>query len=423
MSPATPLTILRDRQFAWYYWGRLVSTSGSVMAPVVLTFAVLAIDPSPSALGLVLAAHSIPLVIFVLVGGVASDRLSRSLVMQISHLLSAATQATVAVLVLTGTAQIWQVVVLEAVNGAVSAFTFPAMGGVVPQLVPAGGLQQANALLSFTRSGLNVIGPSIAAGLVVIVGPGWALAFDSLTWAVASACMARVRVPASHDRAPGRTPSMLADLREGWAEFTSRTWLWQVVLAFGVLNAIQAGAWFTLGPVVAKRTALGPGGWGIALSAESVGVVVVTLVLLRVDLRRPLRSGMLGVGLIAVPLLLLGLAPLVVPLALAALVAGAGTEVFSIGWQVAMQENVPQAVLSRVYSYDALGSFVAIPVGELGYGWLATVFGVRDLVVVSAFVYAGVVAITLCSRSVRLLGRVVVEPEPPARPDTYPAAY
>lgn len=415
MSGSSPIKILREREFAWYFWGRLISTAGSVMAPVALTFAVLDVDSSPSALGMVLAAHSIPLVLFLLIGGVVSDRMSRSMVMQVSHLLSAATQGVVAVLVLTGSATIAELVVLEAVNGVVSAFTFPAMVGVVPQLVRTGELQQANALLSFTRSGLSVIGPSIAAGLVVTVGSGWALAFDALTWLVASVCMSRLRLPAG-EQMRTQASSMITDLREGWVEFTSRTWLWVVVLAFGLLNAIQAGAWFTLGPVIARSTSLGPRGWGIVLSAESVGVVLVTLVLMRLKLSRPLRSGMLGVGAIAVPMLLLGLAPALLPLAAAAFLAGAGTEVFGIGWQTAMQENVPQDVLSRVSSYDALGSFVAIPIGELSYGWLAGAFGVRDLVVASAALYAVVTALTLCSRSVRRLGRVAAQPPEPGDP-------
>lgn len=150
---------LRDRSFAWYFSGRFISTIGSVMAPVALTFAVLDLTGSPSALGQVLAARSIPLVIFLLVGGVVADRFSRSTVMQLSHLLSAASQGLVAALLLTGVAQLWMVIALEAINGTVSAFTFPAIQGVVPLVVPRSHIQQANAMLGFTRNGLSVLGP------------------------------------------------------------------------------------------------------------------------------------------------------------------------------------------------------------------------------------------------------------------------
>ncbi len=175
--------------------GRFISTMGSVMAPVALTFAVLDLTDSPSALGEVLAARSIPLVLFLLIGGVVADRFSRSLVMQLSHISAALTQGLVAVLLLTGTAELWMIITLEALNGIVSAFTFPAMQGVVPLVVPRSHIQQANALLGFTRNGLSVLGPTVAAIVVVTAGSGWAIAVDAVTWAVAAFCMSRVKVP------------------------------------------------------------------------------------------------------------------------------------------------------------------------------------------------------------------------------------
>ena len=176
------------------------------------------------------------------------------------------------------------------------------------------------------------------------------------------------------------------------------------MLAFSVLNAIHIGAWFTLGPAVARRT-IGEQGWGLVLSAESAGLLLMTLVLLRVRLRRPLLVGMLGCTLMALPLLTLGLAPQLLTLMLVAFVAGAGIEVFSIGWNLAMQENIADRMLSRAYSYDALGSFVAMPVGQLLYGPLGEAFGYREVLVVSGILYGVVALLALTSRSVRTLGR------------------
>jgi MFS family permease len=405
------LSPLRDPRFAWFFGGRFISTMGSVMAPVALTFAVLDLTDSPSALGAVLAARSIPLVLFLLVGGVVADRFSRSVVMQVSHLTSAATQGMVAVLLLTGTAELWMVIVLEAVNGVVSAFTFPAMQGVVPLVVPRSHIQQANAMLGFSRNGLAILGPTVAALIVVTAGSGWAIAVDALTWAVASFCMARLKL-AGAMAVKGPKPSMAADLREGWTAFTSLTWVWVVVVSFGVLNAIQAGAMFTLGPAIARDT-IGIDGWGYVLSAEAVGLLTMTAVMLKFRLRRPLRAGMLGVCLIGGPMLVLGLHPslsLLIPLSF---VAGCGIEVFSIGWQTALHEHIPNAVLSRVSSYDALGSFVAIPLGQLTYGPLANLFDLTDVMLVSAVIFIAISLVTLASRSVRDLRSM--EPE---RPET-----
>ncbi|MEP6667067.1 MAG: MFS transporter [Nocardioidaceae bacterium] len=400
MKVPDALSPLSDRRFAWYYTGRFISTVGSSIAPIALTFAVLDLTGSASALGLVLAARSIPLVAFLLIGGVVADRFSRSVVMQLSHVLSAATQGAVALLLLTGTADLWMIIVLEALNGTVAAFTFPAMYGVVPQVVPRSHLQQANAMLGFSKNGLAMIGPTIGALLVVTIGSGWAVAVDALTWAVAAACMARVKLPAAVAVDKVETPSMWRELREGCTAFASYTWVWVVVVAFCFLNAIQAGALFTLGPVIAKQT-IGEAAWGWVLSAESAGLLVMTMILMKWRLAYPVRAGMIGISLLAGPILILGLDPSVLPLVVLAFVGGCGVEVFSIGWQTAYHEHIPNELMSRVTSYDALGSFVAIPIGSIVFGPLASAFGTRGVLVVSGITYIAICALTLLSRSVR----------------------
>jgi hypothetical protein len=214
-----------------------------------------------------------------------------------------------------------------------------------------------------------------------------------------------VKLPARLPRDGGAPASMLRELREGWSVFIGIRWLWIVVVAFALLNASQTGALFTLGPALAKHT-IGADGWGYALSAESLGGLVMTVVLLRVTFRYPLRAGMIGVSLLSLPILILGLNPAVLPLVIAMFAAGAGTECFSIGWNLAMQENIDEEVLSRAYSYDALGSFVAMPVGQLVYGPLGDAFGYRSVLVVTGIVYAITCALTLTSRSVRDLRHV-----------------
>jgi hypothetical protein len=259
-------------------------------------------------------------------------------------------------------------------------------------------------LLSMSRGSLSVVGPSVSALLVVTVGAGWALAVDALTWFAAALMLLPVSLPA-RTREETTPPSMLRELREGWGVFVGIRWLWIVVAAFGLLNAIQSGSLFTLGPALAKHT-IGADGWGYAQSAESFGLLVTTAILLRVTFRYPLRAGMLAVSLVSLPMLILGFHPAVVPLVVAMLVAGAGTECFTIGWNLAMQENIAEDVLSRAYSYDALGSFVAMPVGQLVYGPLGDAFGYRDVLAISGVTYAAICAATLTSRSVRNLRHV-----------------
>jgi len=394
---------LRERNFRWYFFSRFVNTLGNMMAGVALAFAVLDITDSATALGQVLAAHTIPMLLFLLWGGVIADRFPRVPIIQVSNLVSGLAQAAIAFLVITRTADLPTVIVLSAVHGTMSAMSLPAMGSLMPQLVPRGELQRANTLMSLVRGGLTVIGPSVSALLVVTVGAGWALLIDALTWFAAAALLLGMRVPhraAEHTERPGT----LAELREGWDYFRRTTWLWLVVLTFCALNAIHSGAMSTLGPVIAKQT-IGEQGWGVALSAEAAGLLLMTVVMLRFRLERPLLFGILSISLVGLPMILLGVYPHVGLLAVAMLAAGAGVEVFHLGWTLAMQENVDDRMLSRAYSYDALGSFVAMPIGQLAAGPLGAAFGYTYVMVVAGIAYVAICLATLASASVRTLAR------------------
>ncbi len=406
MTWADAVSPLRNRSFAWYFASRTTNTLGTMMANIALTFAVLDIDGRAIAIGQVLAAHTIPMILLLLWGGVISDRLPRAVVLQASNVASALTQGLIAVLVISGAAELWMIIALSAVHGAVSAISLPAMAGMVPQLVPRDQLQPANALLSLTRNGLTVLGPTLGALLVVTVGSGWALAVDAMTWALAAACLTRVRIPPQERTV---SDSTVAELREGWTFFRRTTWLWVVVLGFGGLNAIHHGAIFTLGPVVAEDT-IGRQGWGYVLSAEALGLLVMTVVLLRVRLERPLLWGVLACSAMSLPMLVLGLDPVLVALVVAAFVGGMGVEVFGMGWNLAMQENIDDHLLSRAYSYDMLGSFIAMPVGQLAWGPLGEVFGNEPVLIASGIAYVAICALVLCSRSVRDLPRAPVTP-------------
>lgn len=173
-----------------------------------------------------------------------------------------------------------------------------------------------------------------------------------------------------------------------------------------LMNAIHVGAWGVVGPYIAKNDErLGIAGWGWVVSAEGVGILLMTLVLMWAPLTRPLRFGMIGMAVFAIPLTVLGAHPAVVLLAIAAFLAGAGAEVFSTGWNLAMMENVPVDKLSRVSSYDMLGSFVVMPIGTLVYGWLITHADVVTVLVTSGIVYAVIALATLAVPSVWRMGR------------------
>lgn len=392
---------LREPSFRWYFLSRSVNLVGSTMAPVALAFGVLEVSHSASALGMVLAAYSIPMLAFLLLGGVLADRWGRRRVIQASNVLSGLVRGAMAVLIITGQAELWSLVALAGLNGVVVAPGMPALNGIVPQLVPRAQLQHANVLLSMTRAALMVVGPGTAAVLVVTVGPGWALAIDAVTWLAAAVLLAPVVIPAP----TGPAATLVAELREGWQLFRRTTWLWLVVGAFALLNALHEGGFNTLGPVRAKETAIGATGWGWAMSVQAAGLLIATLFFLRWQLQRPLLVGMAGCALFGLPMMVLGWSPHTGPLLLAAFVSGIGIQTYSLGWHLAMQEHIPDELLSRAYSYDQLGSYAAIPIGQLAVGPLAELYGVGPVISVAGLAYVVICLATLLSGTVRGLRR------------------
>jgi MFS family permease len=381
--------------------GRSADNLAHAIAPIALAFAVLDLGGTASQLGLVLACRAVPTVVLVLLGGVIADRLPRHLVLVAANLVGASTQAMVAVLLLTGGAEIWMLAAIEVVNGSASAFLFPAASGLTPQTVPAAHLQQANALVRLTHNGAFITGAAGAGLLVAAAGPGWAFAIDAVLYLAGAALLSRLRIERTERL---ERTSTLADLRDGWTEFSSRTWLWVVVLVFAFVNAAHAASLQTLGPVVADET-IGRAAWGVVLAATAVGMVAGGVIALHSTWTRPLYVGMATVLLQVPVMLLLGLQPHVLTLVAAAFVAGVGLETFAVAWDVSMQSNIPQDRLSRVYAYDWFGSLVFIPVGQILAGPVSEAVGVRTTIVGAGLVVLVATLAALCVPSIRHLRR------------------
>jgi MFS family permease len=383
--------------------GRTLSTLGNTIAPIALAFAVLDLTGSATDLGLVVGSRTLVNVAFLLFGGVLADRLPRHLLMVGASVLAAATQGAVAALILTHTATVPLLIGLSAANGMVSALTMPASSAILPQTVPAGERQQANALSRLFFNAAAIVGAPVGGAIVATIGPGWGIAVDAVTFLLAGACYAFLRVPKVAAPAGGEgRKSILADLLTGWTEFRSRTWLWAVVLGFCVVNACWSGGLYVLGPTVANGT-IGRQAWGFVLGAQTVGMIVGALIAMRVRLRRMLFFGTACTALLALPMLVLGAAPLVVPLMVAALVAGMGLEQFAVAWETTMQEHIAPDKLARVYSYDMVGSFIAMPVGEVVAGPVAQATSVEGTLIGAAALVLLAVVGMLSSRDVRRL--------------------
>jgi MFS family permease len=398
----TRLGPLRHREFRLLFAGRTISMLGSAMAPVALAFAVLDLTGSTTDLGIVLAARQIPVILLLLFGGVWADRLPRHHVMVASNLVSGASQAVVAALLLTGRAQIWQLAVLASVNGASSAFFFPASTGVIPQTVTTPLLQQANAMLRLALNATSIIGAALGGILVALTSPGAAIGIDAVSYFAAAVCIAAMRLAAT-ERTPGST--VLHELRQGWHDFWSRTWLWVIVVQFGVVNAVESAAVQVLGPSIAKSDLGGAAAWGVILTATSIGLILCGLMMLRWRPRRLLLPATLAVFPMSLPLIALAIpAPLTVVIA-CAFVGGFSVEIFGVLWDTSMQQEIPAEKLSRLYSYDALGSWVLMPLAYVVVGPISAAVGTKATLLGCALLVLAATAFVLLSRDVRTLER------------------
>jgi MFS family permease len=398
---------LGRRDFRFLFLGRTTSFIGNAFANVALAFAVLDLTGSKADLGLVLAARSLPVIVFLLAGGIWADRLPRHRVMVVSNLVSGASQGAVAVLLLSGHAEVWQLAALGAISGLSSAFFFPAASGIVPQTIEQRLLQPANAILRLGQNASWIGGAALGGLVVAATSPGIGIAVDAVSFFIAAALLAAIRLPATLRM---EASNFFAELKDGWREFRARTWLWVIVLQFGFVNAVELGVESVLGPAIAKEHLGGAAPWGLILTADALGLIAGGLILLRFKPRRLLLTATLGF-LLTIPFLL-GLAgplPVVALIALAAL-AGIGSETFGIMWDTTMQQEIPQEKLSRVYSYDALGSWVLIPLGLAVAGPLAEAFGTRETILGATAISLTATLAVLLVRDVRTIERRDSEP-------------
>lgn len=392
--------MLRHRDVRIFVSARFVSLLGSAIAPIALVFAVLDVSDKAGAVGTVLAARSIPNIVFLLVGGVISDRLPRNLVLVVANTVSGLTQGLAAALVLSGHATIWQLAALEAVNGTAAAFVMPALTGILPSIVDRSELPQANAVSGFARS-VALIGGGAVAGVVVgFTSPGIGLAVDAVTFLVGAYLLARLSIP----RIARAASSVLTDLRVGWTEFVSRQWVWVVVLGFCILNVIFVACYRTLGPVIADDT-FGRTGWGIASASFGVGLIIGGVLMIRVKPRYPLRIGMLGILLGAPIMVALALSPNTIMVTAMSFLVGISYEIFGIGWETALGQHIPIDKLSRVSSYDMLGSIIAVPIGQLSVGAVAAAASITAVELYGAALYVVITVATLVVPSVWNLKR------------------
>jgi predicted MFS family arabinose efflux permease len=405
--------VLAIRDFRLLLADRLIAPASAGFSLVGVSFAVLKATNSPTDLSYVLAAQIAPALIFALVGGVAADRFPPQRVIIAANLMMALGEGTFGILVLARHAPLWAMIGLEAVTGSGVAIFYPASQALLPRLVPRGMLQDASAISRLAMNTGQMSGAAIAGLLVAATNAGLALLLCGIGMVSTVPLLLSIRAgrelrrPAEASPAGGiarpATPSMLTELREGWSEFRSHTWLWVIVAQFCVVMMAWYGAFSVLGPVVARQHLGGPAAWGAITAADAFGLIAGGLVSLRVTPRRPMLFVVLTGAAVAISPISLAMVLPLPAVCVASFALGVFVEMMMVQWTVAMARNIPPAKLARVSSYDVLGTVMAMPAGALIAGPLGSAIGISHAQYAAAAAILVASALALIPRDIRTI--------------------
>jgi len=401
--------VLAIRDFRLLLADRLIAPASVGFSLVGVSFAVLKLTNSPTDLSYVLAAQIAPSLIFALLGGVAADRFPPQRVIIAANLMMAVGEGTFGILVLTSRPSLWAMMGLEALTGTGIAIFYPASQALLPRLVPRGMLQEASAISRLAMNTGQMSGAAVAGLLVAATSPGLALVLCGIGMVCTVPPLRSIRAgreslrSGAADEVNEAAPSMLTELREGWSEFCSHTWLWVIVAEFCVVMMAWYGAFSVLGPVVARAHLGGAAAWGAITAADAFGLIAGGLVSLRFTPRRPMLFVVLTGGAVAISPLSLAMVLPLAAICAASFGLGVFVEMMMVQWTVTMARNIPPEKLARVSSYDVLGSVMAMPAGALIAGPLGAAIGTSRAEYAAAGAIVLAAALALIPRDIRTI--------------------
>ncbi|MFE6738559.1 MFS transporter [Streptomyces tubercidicus] len=392
---------LWSRDFRLLFAARTVSIFGDQMlVPTTVTVAVLQSGYGITGVGYALAAHTAPLALLVIFGGALADRFTPVRVMVAADIARSILHGALAVAFAVGDPALWQILTVLALSGTGAAAFQPGYVSVIPRT--ARDVQQANAVIRVTESLMTVAGPAVA-GLLLAFSSVWVvLTIDAATFGVSAVCLLAMRLKIV--RSTQRT-SFRRDLALGWQEFTSRTWLWGVIVIFMVFQMTVNGPFLTLGQSLITIEH-GDGTLGFIMSMFGLGSVLGGLIAVRLRPRYPLRSGAVAIvgtlfGLLAVSL---HLPPPLIAVGYA--LWGMGGAFWLVMFHSSVQTKIPPDVLGRVHAYDVAGSLVMRPVGQMSAGPAALWLGAVPVLFFSSAMLLVTIALLLAVPAIRNLRRV-----------------
>lgn len=404
---------LRHRQFRLLWSGMCISLLGDGAFLVAMAWQVYALSNTPTALAMVGISMSIPTITLLLVGGVVSDRFDRRKVMIAADVTRGVAVAILAVLSLTGALELWHIIAIVAVYGGGQAFFDPSFDAIVPEVLPAEELPQANSLDQLVRPiALRLAGPAIGGVLIDLVGGGGAFALDAVTFVV-SATALLMMAPTKRERPTARM-SMIGDLREGYRYIRQHMWLWGTFATAALTYLLFMGPAEVLLPYLVKNELSGSGTeLGLVFGAGGLGSVACALFMGQRGLPRRVITFMYTAWILSTLAVAgYGIASAIWQLMLVSLVFNALETAGTIVWATVKQRHVPAHMLGRVSSLDWLISIGLLPLSFALTGPMTAAIGVQATLIGAGVIGAIITFGGLLLPGMRDLERLAPTPVP-----------
>ena len=389
------------RGFTGLALSRFISNVGNGVSPIALAYGVLNLPNATGRdLSIVMAARFVPLLAFMLLGGVIADRFQRNRLVGGSDMVGSFLAATSAVSLIAGFSSTWLLALMGALFGILNAIWWPAMSGVLPEILPKEKLQEGNAVIGLMTNIGYIIGTLAGGILVSTVGAGWGLLVDATSFFIAGVIVWNLPLIG---KIKEKSPGIFHDLVVGWREFISRSWVITMVISFALINMAFESMLSVLGPLNFSNPVSGPRQWSYNLAGLSVGMLLGGIWALKIKIGRPLFLAMALVAISAIWDFALAL-NLSLPISvLASVFSGISVEIFLVTWNTSLQSHVPEESYSRVSSYDTLGSYGIAPLGIVLAGPLAMHFGVDRILFATGAITLFAAVVSLLVPSVRNL--------------------
>ena len=384
---------------------RFISNVGNGISPVALAFGVLALPGATGKdLSIVMAARMFPMIALMLFGGVIGDRFKRNRIVGGADIMGSSFATVSAVSLIVNHSSVILLALMGALFGILNALWWPAMSGVLPEILPKEKLQHGNAVVSMTTNIGYVVGALTGGILVTAFGSGWALLVDAISFLIAGLIVWNLDLPTITRE---NKNTVFHDLKSGWKEFSSRSWVVTIVVAFALINTAYESLLQVLGPLNFSKMENGPQFWSFNLAALTAGMLTGSVISLKMHFGRPLLFAMLIISATAIWDFSLALkTPLWFSL-VCAFLAGIAVDIYMVIWNTSLQTHIPEESYSRVVAYDAFGSFGLSPVGIAIAGPLAQLFGVSNMILVTGATTLIAALAALLIKSVRDLKPVI----------------